>query len=143
MRIAFAALPLTQALNTHDRRAMFGHSRVASPGTVTTIYPPSTGLHALHSLPRARAQSGMLGASETTLQELHNVRVLHGSPPRDPLLPLSRFSGLRVLTLCCVYDDDGDFMRMRCITALGIVLSHLPVSLQVMLAQRVMSAISC
>jgi len=103
------------------------------------VHAPNRKLH-LCSLLHASAQSGMLGDSQATLQELRNVRVLHEWRPAVPPLPLSRFSGLRVLTLCCVCNDDRDHRALLDInrgdgSALDM-LSHLPVSLEVMLAMR-------
>jgi len=61
----------------------------------------------------------VLTASESTLQELHNVRVLNGRVSVRGLLPQSRFSSLKALTLCNVNDHLAQ-----------TVLSQLPVSLQ-------------
>ena len=74
--------------------------------------------------PIDNVQSSALGALDTTLQELHNVCVLHGRTPTLPLLPLSRFISLRALTLCRVFDS------IRRNSDLAELLCQLPVSLQ-------------
>jgi len=63
------------------------------------------------------------------------VRVLHEWRPAVPPLPLSRFSGLRALTLCCVCNNDRNYRALLDInkwdgSALDM-LSHLPVGLEV------------
>ena len=68
------------------------------------------------------------------------MRVLHEWRPAVPPLPLSRFSSLRALTLCRVCNDDRDYRASLDInkwdaSALDL-LSHLPVSLEVMLAMH-------
>ena len=69
----------------------------------------------------------MLTASKATLEELHNVQMPHGEGSLTaPLQPLSRFAGLRMLTMCRVYDDrDGNDLPT------AVVLRQLPASLTV------------
>ncbi len=69
-----------------------------------------------------------LVASEAIAEELRNVQLLHEIAfrrfPGHRLRPLSRFAGLRVLTLCRVFgSSDGP--------AIGTALRHLPTSLEV------------
>jgi len=82
--------------------------------------------HPLKQDPRsvllAKPQSRALRALQPTLQELHNVRMLHGRHPAVPPFALSRFSSLQALTLCRVFGNRGD-------PAMDM-LRRLPVSLQ-------------
>jgi len=78
-----------------------------------------------------QAEGGMLTASEVTLEGLHNVQLPHERVVRAQLQPLSRFTGLRVLTLRRVFGNAG-----RGTPVMAIALCQLPASLEVCSAFR-------